>query len=326
MPDDRVISGEALAFAPLDRLDGELALNVADLPWAAMPLRDVALTVTMKGGTLAVDIANASPAAGGNISGEARVDAISGEPQVSLDLRATQVALSAFGGGIAEALEGAIDAEVRLAGRGASLADIAASLDGRISMVVGEGRARAAAMDRFVGGASTLLSALRGGGDEWTVVNCAAVAFRVEDGVATSEVLVFDSAAATVAGHGTIDLGTETLDLVVSPEPKVVTLNVAVPVLIEGTFARPRFTPDPVAAARKLAGVLGLFVFPPAAIVGLGEHGSRDNLCLSLALDGSGGPAADGAGAGGEAGAGLGSGVEGVLEGVGQGLRSLFGD
>jgi hypothetical protein len=82
-----------------------------------------------------------------------------------------------------------------------------------------------------------------------------------------------------------LDLSTEALDFVVTPQAKVATLNVSTPVLVGGTLADPSFAPDPLALARKVGGLLGIFVFPPAALLGLGELGHSENSCVQLAAD-----------------------------------------
>ena len=125
------------------------------------------------------------------------------------------------------------------------------------------------------------------GGDEWGVVNCSALRFVVREGVATGEVILFDSRFATVGGEGTIDLGTEKLNLLITPKSKAaVTLNVSVPIRIQGTFLRPTFAPDTAAVARRILGVAGIVVFPPAAAAGLVSAGGTRNACVDLAAAG----------------------------------------
>ena len=73
----------------------------------------------------------------------------------------------------------------------------------------------------------------------------------------------------------------------VSPQSKSATLNVAVPIKIGGTFAEPTFRPDELATARRLGGLLGATLFPPAALLALGDLGTDDDHpCLKLAKGG----------------------------------------
>jgi uncharacterized protein involved in outer membrane biogenesis len=295
----------------------------------SLPLADVRLAAHLNGGVLNLALANATLPAGGTLAGTLGLRPEAGGVAVGIDLTGTELALAGLAGrALADAIEGAVDVKLHLEGQGADLAAIAPGLDGRVSLLMGQGRARAAILDDFVGGITTVLSTLGAGDDGWTVVNCAAVAFDITSGIAESQVMLFDSRAATVAGHGTVDLRTEVLDLVVTPEAKVATLSLSTPVLVGGTLANPTFAPDPVAVARRIAGVLGIFVFPPAAIAGLADLGTSGNACVELAAAGEA-PAADGepaAPADGPLPALPGAeDVERALEGLGRGLQNFLG-
>ena len=119
------------------------------------------------------------------------------------------------------------------------------------------------------------------------MLNCIASRFDFKNGVATSRVLLADTEYSTVAGEGSMDLGKETLAMKISPQSKSATLNLAVPIKIGGTFAEPTFRPDELATARRLGGLLGATLFPPAALLALADLGSgEDNPCLKIAKGG----------------------------------------
>ena len=93
-----------------------------------------------------------------------------------------------------------------------------------------------------------------------------------------------------------LGLKNESLSLTIDPWPKSVTLNVAVPINIGGTWDRPTYTPDPVAVTRRVGGVAAALLFPPSTLLSLtglgtasaavvgggGDVGSDDNPCLML--------------------------------------------
>mgnify|MGYP003334986745 FL=1 len=142
--------------------------------------------------------------------------------------------------------------------------------------------------ESLIGGIGTALGTLFTGQEEWSPVNCSAVHLGIKDGVGNGEVLLFDSRYATVAGEGTVDFGQEKLDLLITPRPKAaVTLNISAPVRVTGTFIDPSFKVDAVGALRKIIGVAGLFVFPPAAVAGLVEMGGDTNPCVGLVQEGT---------------------------------------
>jgi len=182
---------------------------------------------------------------------------------------------------------------VKLAGQGHSVAAIAGSLNGGTSLLMNEGRVKTEALDMAVGGLSAIVGMMSSEKSEWTVLNCVASRFDVKKGVATSKVLLADTEYSTIVGEGSMDLGKEALAMKVSPQSKSATLNVAVPIKIGGTFAEPTFRPDELATARRLGGLLGAALFPPAALLALGDMGTGDdNPCLKIAKGGGKKPAA----------------------------------
>lgn len=288
---------QPLPWDALTSMDAAVSLAAAVLVAPGLELGNTKLDVTLKNGALIASVSSATLAGGGSLTGTIKADASVKTPTVSVDLTGKQLAIGQLAGKtVRDALEGAIDTRVQLTGAGNTPQAIGASMNGSASALMGPGRARTKALDAAVSGMATLLGTLLAGDSEWTAVNCAAARFGVKNGLATSEVLLFDSPVATVAGEGTVNVGTGVLDLVVTPKPKSVTLNLATPVLIKGTISHPTFSPDPAALARKLGGILGIFVFPPAAILGLGELGDHSNPCLTLAQNtggaGGGVPAA----------------------------------
>jgi hypothetical protein len=140
---------------------------------------------------------------------------------------------------------------------------------------MGKGRIRSRTLQTWVGGPTQILSnalTLNVGG--YTVINCVLGVFDIEKGVATTSGFLFDTDVAAFVGDGTVNLGTEALDLIISPQVKKMTLSVAVPVRIRGTLANPQYSSDSAAVRRKVGGVLAGLVYPPALIIGLGELGT----------------------------------------------------
>jgi hypothetical protein len=143
------------------------------------------------------------------------------------------------------------------------------------------------AFDAAIGGLSAIMGMMSSEKSEWTVLNCVASRFDIKKGIATSKILLADTEYSTIVGEGSMDLGREALAMKVSPQSKSATLNVAVPIKIGGTFAEPTFRPDELATARRLGGLLGATLFPPAALLALGDLGTDDDHpCLKLAKGG----------------------------------------
>jgi hypothetical protein len=130
---------------------------------------------------------------------------------------------------------------------------------------------------------------------------------------------LFDTEYAQITGAGTINLGTEQIKMTVDPKPKSATVNTSVPVEIGGTLSEPSYRLNPLAAAAKVGGLVGAVVFPPAAVIGLGELGVSDkNPCMKP------GGAQPQAAPSGPAGAAENLGKD-VKDKIDKGLKGIFG-
>ncbi|MFQ5918235.1 MAG: AsmA-like C-terminal region-containing protein, partial [Candidatus Binatia bacterium] len=200
---------------------------------------------------------------------------------------------------VEQILEGKLDVDLDLHGRGGSVAALMAGLKGKIIMVVGEGRINHSHIEVFgedLG--SSLLRLLTPSKQEakYTRLNCLVSRFDIKDGLAKSTVLLLDTKEMTVAGGGKVDLKTEKLDLSMKPSPKkglgikgVGKLSLSLgeltkPVKLGGTLAKPLLVVDPtrtVIAIGKMFG--GMLLFGPlGAAAGLASGSSADeNPCLT---------------------------------------------
>jgi hypothetical protein len=174
------------------------------------------------------------------------------------------------------------DMDVDLRTAGGALKPMASNLTGEMRLVFGAGTARIKRIDTLVGGLTTLTGQLLSQGSEDAQLNCAVADFALQKGVATAKVLLIDSQVSTVRGDGRIDLGAQRINLTFSPKAKTPTLSVAVPVHVRGPLRKPQFIKDTKATLGKLFGIAGFFVYPPAAVVALGDLGSQENPCIEL--------------------------------------------
>lgn len=176
------------------------------------------------------------------------------------------------------------DLRFQVQGSGRSMAAVMANLSGTARLLVGKGRIDAREVDALISSLNVALETLTDQDADQTRLNCIASSFKIDKGVASSQLLLADTEYSTVYGEGSIDLRSERLDLLLKPKPKSTSINVAVPVEIGGTLAAPTFSPEKFTTARKGVGVLaavGFISFPPAILLGLGELGSGDaNPCL----------------------------------------------
>lgn len=165
-------------------------------------------------------------------------------------------------------MRGTIDADIAVAGSGASPRAIASTLNGAIKIEGGEGQLDDRLLKILTAGVDqlgTLFSKEQG-----NKLNCILVEFEVKNGLATSKAIVMDSEVLTVSGGGTIDLRTEELNLVFDTSTRNASLaSLAVPFRVGGTMKNPRVAPDLAGTALGIAKTAGVVVNPVAGVSAL---------------------------------------------------------
>lgn len=277
----RLINNDVLPFTALKGFDGELALNAETLLVPNLMFRDAAVSFELNNDQLYARAANAR-VDGRRISGDLTVDARAEPPAVSMELTAQDIDIGRlttrlFG---QDLIHGVGGMDLLIAGRGRTLAEIVGTSVGHVRVLMDSGEVRTGSLGLLVGGVSEILPGLSSGDGEWTTINCVAGDFDLHDGIATSRVALLDSEVLRLVGDGQINLTDDTLEFDVDPTPKSPTLNVAVPVTLSGSLIDPSVTPDEFSVLRRLGGLVGAVVFPPAALLSLGSLGSHDNPCL----------------------------------------------
>lgn len=326
--DKRLFPDDPLPLDGLKAADANIDLAIKKLVADKIVVDNLKTVVALRNGDLAVTPIKGDVAKG-KIDGTVHLKAAQATPTLDIKLDGEKIDIGQLltEMEITDLLYGVVDTDIAVQGRGKSVRQIMAGLNGKTSVVMGEGKMKSTALDQYVGGAATVLTQLFAGKkSEYTVINCFLNQFDIRNGVATSKIMLFDTEYAQITGAGTINLGTEQIKYSLDPKPKSVTVNTAVPVEVTGPLADPSIGLNPLAAAAKIGGLIGTVVFPPAAVVTLGELGvGDDNPCLKQASGEQPAPS------------GTGSGVEGVVKGIEKkldedvkkklddGLKKLFG-
>jgi len=321
--DGRAIPATPLPVDGLRAADADVKLAVATFKGpSGLSVQDIQITLALKNGDLKVTPISAK-LGDGSIAGSFRLNASGAVPALNTDLEVKKLDLNKLLAemGTTDLIYGTVNTKLDLAGQGGDLRTLLGSLTGKSDILMGEGRIKSEALDVWIGGATAMLSKLVSGNKpEYTVVNCFVNTVDFKNGLGNITAGVFDIEYATISLAGDVNLKTEGLNLTIDPQPKSATINTAVPVKIGGTFLKPSYALDPLATARKAAGLLGAVAFPPAALLGLGEMGSGDsNPCLQQGKSGSSGQTQQ------QAPAQSSNPVESVGKGVGGALKGIFG-
>lgn len=239
-------SGHLIPDAPLPlpllrRADANLSVSVTALRSGGETWRNLAFHLALAGGKLVLAPFTATPPAG-PLSLRLTLDAAQPAPPVALSLHAPGLALASL---LALAGEkglatGDVAIEADLHGAGPSLHAIAAGLDGVLSATMTGGTIDNAVLDRLFGGvlAKANLAGMAAHGGTSTI-RCVALRLTAQHGVAQLAPFLFSSTLTTIDGSGTVNLGSETLDLMLHPEGRVGGTGFSVPVRVSGEFAHP---------------------------------------------------------------------------------------
>ncbi len=259
-----VIPDTPFPFAGLRALDADIRLRVGTLRWAKADYQGVEAHAELRGGRLRVDpFAATTPE--GRVTGTVAVDASgSGPSRIHLTAHAPALSTAAImaAAGARPVVSGPLELRADLTGTGDTVRAAAASLGGTLGVAMASGTIDTRALGGSVGSFAKDLPILdllgRGGG--MADIRCVAMRFDARDGVAQSRVLLLSSSLLTVDGGGSIDLRTETLNLLLRPQGRVAGNGFRVPIKVTGPMLSPRFEIDASGAAEanadKLAGII----------------------------------------------------------------------
>ena len=185
-------------------MDADVQLTAATLKIPEqIPLENFSTHVKLNSGLLVLDPLNFGMA-GGNLVSTITLDARSNPiaAKASIDLRRVRLGqLFPTIDTIKNTSTGSVGAQIRLAGRGNSIADMMATSDGTMNFGMAGGRVSELGVWLVNLHGGELLPLLFGG-DRPTQIRCGAAAFTVDDGLATLGLFVFDTDESNIGGSG----------------------------------------------------------------------------------------------------------------------------
>jgi uncharacterized protein involved in outer membrane biogenesis len=280
LPPGKVFPANDFNLEKLNAMDADVRLNAAALKIPQqVPLEDFYTHLKLKDGVLVLDPLNFG-FAGGDIVATITLDARSNPiaAKAALDLRRVRL------GQLFPTLEelkntstGSLGGQIRLAGRGNSIADMLATSDGTITAGMAGGRVSEIGVWLINLHGGKLLPLLFGG-DRPTQIRCGAVGIDVKKGLGAVQVFVLDTDESRIDGSGSINLGTEQFDITLDPKPKKAgILSMRGPVHIYGTFRNADYGLSGQTIGRGI-GVVALGILNPLlALIPLIETGPGQN-------------------------------------------------
>ena len=254
-PKDRVIPDTPIPMEALKKVAATVDIDIGQIDVGPKEFNGIVLQGTLADGALAVERFALSNNVGGSLHGNLTLRPAGDAAALSLDVAGSNLIL----GMPAESAEELAnlpryELDTILVGEGATVRELAASLNGYLRLVGGEGQLRASALRFFTGDfLSEVLNAVNpfAKSDPNTKFLCAVILAEFRNGKAEGRpILVAQTDRLRILGNAEADLDTEEFDASIRTVPQKglglsVTDLVNPYIKIGGTFADPELTLDP---------------------------------------------------------------------------------
>ena len=264
----QLFSKKPLLFDVFKSFDLSLNIDADKLIGKNFETNHLDFDLSLSDGMLRIGPAKLDYAEGG-ISFETTLKNIESKPEIILkanaeDLDADAVFAYAHKPMI---LGGQLNLAVDLHGTGSSLHEIASSLEGEFGVAVENGRIKRD-IEMITADAIDVITALPKIKD-YQDLNCLVLKFTFKEGVGKSKIIFYDTPNVRTRGGGSVDLVSETLDIVLQPKPKKGIPELSSAIYINGSLSNPSIRKIPFKEAARLAGeILMPYVFLPARALG----------------------------------------------------------
>ena len=296
----RIFSSKPFPMGWMQGVNADVGIRVKRCLFARSALQNLKLNLALKNGRLTVKPITATVGSG-KLKASAALREIKRKwvLRADLDVRRLNAGRMLKELDISDAVEGKFDINAAFSGRGRSLAQLMAGVNGHVRLIMGKGRLNNRLLGVLGGDLRAgIFQLLHPGGEsrELTEINCLVARFDAVNGMANSRVLVLDTGALRAMGKGRVNLKTEALDISIEPIPQkgvgadgvgklsLSLGSLAKPFKLGGTLANPELAVDAKRAAITLGKAFGGFaLFGPFGLAALlvdGNLGKKD-LCAT---------------------------------------------
>ena len=282
----KLIPDVPLKLERLRATDLDVTLKADKIVAPNLPFKGMEVRFDLKDGLLKLNPLKVV-LADGTIDGTVEVDAKKDVPPMKVNLNLRKLSLGQFFANtrFAKTSEGLFGGKVNLAGAGASLADVLATSNGELALIMSGGKISqllVEASDLDIAQAVPLFL----GKDKATTIRCGVTDFEVKDGILDSKVVVLDTHDSVLVGNVSINLKRETINAKLDAKPKDSSIfSVQAPIVLSGQLKSPSIGLDGKKAGRRgtAAVLLGSLLTPFAAILPFIERGDAENVdCREL--------------------------------------------
>jgi len=269
---DRLFSDQTLPFDSLRAADADMKLDIADLHTDGADYKAIATHVVLTNGKLAVD-PFAADLPGGHLTASLSVDATRPGPPIHIVAHAPGLALKTILAALHQQpyASGNLEVYANLSGAGDSPHAIAASLDGSLGLAMAGGTIDnqlliGSTFGKVMEAVNVLNLAAKGGTD---AVKCFGMRMDATHGVGAIKALALSSSLLTMTGLGTVNSGTETLDLALRLQTRVAGTGLVIPVSVSGPIRNPGVKVNDLGTAGANAGAIAGAVIGNATPLGI---------------------------------------------------------
>jgi len=285
-PAAKIIPNVPLALERLRASDLDVTLKAETINAPNLPFKGMEVRFNLRDGHLVLDPLNVV-LADGTIDGIIDINGQHDVPPMKINLNLKNLSLDRFFDGtrFAAATSGVFGGAMVLEGTGASLADVLASSNGEMTIIMSGGTISKLLIEATELDIARIIP-LFFGDDESTRIRCGVIDFDVADGKLTSDLFIFDTQKSTLVGDINIDMKDELIDAVLLGEPKDGSpLSAQTPLIVSGTLSTISVGFDAERALKRgaAAAVLGALLSPFAAILAFVDTGGgEDANCSAL--------------------------------------------
>ncbi len=286
-----LIPDVAIPIETIHRSDVDLHWAVKRFLASPLELDNLTVVLTIKNGVLTMGPVSTTYA-GGDATAHLHVDSTRTTPRIHFEVSAHSLdygrLLRAFQ--VVDQVEGNTDLTLLLDGVGSSLRGILAHANGSLEIAGGPGRLPTRYVDLWAANLITAMFSQAWRKERVTQYHCAVGYFEISNGEMQSDVILVHAPKYTIAAAGSLTLGSEELDLVLTPAPQnMAFVSVAVPVRVTGPLARPQLSTNAGEIAKSKAwralnvvDPLGLAMLINSGVQGLrGTVESHANVCVT---------------------------------------------
>jgi len=221
---DKLFQNTPLKLDGLHLFDAAVDLQVKQFLLPKLAIDNIVTKVRLKDGNLTVNPLTAS-IGGGKLVNSLNVRAKENMAVVDVMVDIKQMNLGEMLKKLemTQSLEGILDLDIDLKGRGKSVAGLMAGLNGDVVASLGQGKIPTGFLNLVSADISaTLMRIINPFGKkiDSAQINCAVCDFNIQNGMAKSDVIMVDDPHKTLFSEGTINLKTEALDFRIETHPK----------------------------------------------------------------------------------------------------------